>query len=217
MNDSQVPLPYVVKLLLQQWQQSKASEEKGPLRPLPPDLIIWTDASTYGWGVHDEHGNILSGIWTPQLAKIHIIVLELDTMFKALRSDLVKDGQSVVNYTDSCAAYFACLKIGSIHSPVIHRLYGEMLKYMLRHNITLRPRWIPGKLNVLVGALSRQGPAPTEWELNPRDFQTIQAWARPLQVDLTATPFNTKLETFVCPFQHPQTAVVDATVCSWDR
>jgi hypothetical protein len=191
--------------------------EKGPLRANPPDLLMWTDASTYGWGFHDEHGNTRSGVWPSQSAEVHINLLELDTIFKAVRSTLVQDGQTVVVYTDNCAAYFACLKTGSIHSPAIHKLYGQMLQYLLRHNITLIPRRIPGPLNVLADALSREGPAPTEWELDPRDFQAIQDWAGPFQVDLTATPFNAKLETFVCPFQHPRAAAVDAATTSWEK
>ena len=72
----------------------------------------------------------------------------------------------------------------------MHQIYKELLNIIIRKNLSLIPKRIPGIRNVLVDALSRPEPILTVWELDPRDFSRIQHWAGPLEVDLMATPFN---------------------------
>ena len=205
-----------LQTLLKTWAFTDALEEKGLLRPPPASNTVWTDASRQGWGFHDLDGNAKCGTWSEQQKKLHINALELLTIKFALNSDLVKRGQCVAVFTDNCAAYFACLKQGSIRAPLMHDLYGDILKVLQKKDLILLSRRIPGIRNVLADALSRSYPVATEWELDDRDFRRIQRWAGPLQVDLMATPFNTKLPTFVCPFLHPKAAAVDALTTSWN-
>ena len=212
-----VVLTTELKTLLQTWAFTDAIEEEGILRQPPPDITIWTDASRQGWGFHDDIGNTSRGSWTPQQRDLHISALELLTIKFAIDSPLVKPNLSVAVFTDNVAAFYACYKQGSIRAPLMHRIYGDILKIVQRKGLFLLPRRIPGIRNVLADALSRPGPISTEWELDPRDFARIQHWAGPLQVDLMATPFNAKLPTFVCPFLHPKAAAVDALSIPWNR
>ena len=210
------PLSEELTTLLRTWALTDALEEVGPLRPSQPDTTIWTDASRHGWGFHDTAGNTRRGSWNTRQAALHISALELLTIQFALDSTLVEPGQCVAVFTDNIAAFYACLKQGSIKAPLMHKIYGDILEILQRRRLTLLPKRIPGIRNVLADALSRPGPVSTEWELDPRDFARIQRWAGPLQVDLMATPFNTKLPTFVCPFHHPEAAAVDALSTPWD-
>ena len=216
-TDEDVPITPDLTELLRTWESTNALEEAGPLRPPPPDITIWTDASLTGWGFHDTAGNTGRGIWNTSQLALHISALELLTIQFALDSHLVQRGQCVAVFTDNISAYYACLKQGSIKTPVMHKIFGDILQILQNKQITLLPRRIPGIRNVLADALSRPGPVSTEWELDDRDFVRIQQWAGPFQVDLMATPFNTKLPTFVCPFQHPKATAVDALSTPWDK
>lgn len=211
------PLSKDLTSLLRKWADTDALKEVGRLHPPSPDVTIWTDASLQGWGFHDADGNTRSGSWNKFQANLHISALELLTIEFATASHLVRQGQCVAIFTDNAAAFYTCLKQGSIRSSLMHSIYGRILDTLQRRRVTLLPKRIPGIRNVLADALSRPGPIPTEWELDPRDFTRIQNWAGPLEVDLMATPFNTKLPTFVCPFLHPKAAAVDALTTSWDK
>lgn len=64
--------------------------ERGLLRPTPSDVLLWTDASFFGWGFHDAHGQVRQGRWPPG-REANINVLELRVVLLAMRSDLVCD------------------------------------------------------------------------------------------------------------------------------
>lgn len=213
-SDTPGALPPELTSILKTLVGTDALREEGPLRPPPPDLTIWSDASLQGWGFHDTSGRTRRGEWNSRQATLPISALELLTIQLALDSDLPKPGQCVAVFTDNVSAYYTCRKQGSIRSQLMHKIYGKILGILQAKRLTLLPRRIPGIRNVLADALSRPGPVATEWEIDRRDFQRILRWA-PLQVDLMATPFNTKLPTFLCPFPHPAAAGVDALATPW--
>ena len=72
---------------------------------------------------------------------------------------------------------------------------------MEKKNLSVYPAYIPGLQNVTADALSRDKVVPTEWALSPHSFQDLVrkiGWIP--EVDLMATPENTKLHAFVSPF-----------------
>ena len=52
---------------------------------LPPQVLLFTDASTEGWGAHIQQQK-LAGRWTEQEKKLHINVLEMTAVLLALQN-----------------------------------------------------------------------------------------------------------------------------------
>ena len=96
------------------------------------------------------------------------------------------------------------------HSPCSHRQHNSGCLYQQRrgdevglpvcptvensvlvHQVTLKARHIPGRLNMIADKLSRLGQTiQTEWSLHPEVFKAIcSRWHQP-QVDLFATGFG---------------------------
>ena len=74
-----------------QWWQDPAQLEAGvPLVQAPPDLRLFTDASTEGWGAHILDSQT-EGVWSPAQRLLHINNLELLAVILALQ-----DFQSLV-------------------------------------------------------------------------------------------------------------------------
>ena len=72
-------------------------------------------------------------------------------------------------------------------------------------------------LYIIVDALSRDHLLPTEWSLPQEVFDKIIAWRGPVEVDLMATIYNRKVESFVSPFPHPAAAAIDVLTVDWNR
>ncbi len=84
--------------------------------------------------------------------------------------------------------------------------------------MTLQLRHIPGRLNTLADALSRNArPVLTEWSLERSVCRSILSrWGAPW-VDLFATRLNSKLPLYVSPAPDPGAWAVDALSLSWNH
>lgn len=92
----------------------------------------------------------------------------------------------------------------------------EQILLWCQANILLSARHILGKINIVVDSLSRSHIVlQTEWTLSPEALRLIwDIWHRPM-VDLFATRFNHRLETYVSPVPDPGAWAVDALSLSW--
>ena len=60
-----------------------------PINLTDPDLCIFTDACNQGWGAH--LGDItLKGTWSPSEKSLHINILEMRTIYRALEQIQLK-------------------------------------------------------------------------------------------------------------------------------
>ena len=158
---------------------------------------LTTDASKTGWGAHFKDIQ-LSGTWSANIARHHINILELSAIHLALKKLLPRlqnkmvtvccDNMSVVSYINKgggTRSRFLCLQV------------VKLLKWCLRHHITLHAIHLLGEDNVLADSLSRKtsgvkGPSKVrgssvEWHLNPVVCKTVfNRIERPL-IDLFAT------------------------------
>jgi hypothetical protein len=201
---------------LAQWTDSDWLLQGIPLVRAKPSCVLFTDASTWGWGASLGDTRI-SGIWTPSERLAHINVLEMRAVllaFKALR-DLVRK-QSVLLLTDNTVCVCYLRKQGGLRSPVLCDLTWEIYLFLHSLEVDLQVRHIPSKLNVMADALSRRRPLLTEWTLNMRVFSRVQSIVPALSVDLFATRLNRQLPLFVSPFPDQEALAADALSFPWD-
>ena len=168
-------------------------------------------------GGHDQLGRWVAGSWNSQDQLLHMNLLELKAVLLTLQSGLVPPNRSVRLFSDNSTTIIALNKKGSTKSLSVTLLVQEILQFCSNQMIQLHPHTIPGKLNVLADALSRNSTIPGEWELNPKDKEKILLAFPYLEVDLMATPFNAILEKFVSPFLHPKALAVDAWSQDWNQ
>ena len=214
------PIPWTAEMTRQgEWWLNPQNVMQGEhLHPREHDVLIFTDASTAGWGAHLGQSST-RGSWFPQETHLHINMLEL----KAVRLALLHfssqcKGQQVLIASDNTTVVSYINKQGGTRSGELCALMWRILAWCHTHGVTLRARHVPGSLNVIADALSRKGQIqPTEWSLSPQVFQkVVRLWEYP-QVDLFATSLNNKLPQFVSPIPDPQAWAVDALNIPWEN
>ena len=108
-----VPLTPQIVLDLQWWLDPKNTTRGAPLGSPPPKALLFTDASTEGWGAHLLQQNI-AGTWSPEEKTWHINVLEMKAVLLALQHfspqfqgqslGIMSDNSTVVAYLNNRGA-----------------------------------------------------------------------------------------------------------------
>ena len=152
-----------------------------------PDLHLYSDASSSGWGVHLLDQNV-SGVWSDQEKLLHINLLEMKALFldlQAFREDVM--GHHVTAMCDNSTVVAYVNKQGGT-------LTSRLLRWTESFDVHLDARYLPGESNVLADVLSRRGQVVgTEWSLHPQVARSLlRVWGNP-SIDLFATCLNTKL------------------------
>mgnify|MGYP001545581844 CR=1 FL=1 len=194
-----------------------------PLRPPPPTVEIWTDASTLGYGGSLQvRGQLesydMSGHWTKDQAKCHINFLELKAAELALHHwEALVTNQCCLLHIDNTTALSYINKQSGSRSPVLHKLCQDILLWCHNRNIILKAVHIKGSLNIHSDYLSRKGTViPTEWSLHPSILTRIKnTWIDQPQIDLFATKLNCKLPLYISPVDDPQAYSKDALSTDW--
>ena len=113
--------------LLRRWQDPRFLTSGIPLRTFQAEFMIFTDASTQGWGAHMGDSQI-SGTWTHTDRKLHINCLELKAVFHALQHwAQMLQGHHVMIATDNLTVVSYINKQGGTHSPTLLQLTVELL------------------------------------------------------------------------------------------
>ena len=203
-------------LSLQWWLQKDNVLTGQSLHPIKHALQIFTDASKEGWGAHINE-RTARGSWSLPESKLHINYLELKAVFLALKDfqDLCSHNVVLVA-TDNTTVVSYINKEEGMRSGPLCALLWRILTWCTKHQVTLKARHIPGRLNVVADKLSRLGQTiQTEWSLLQEVFQALcSRWHRP-KIDLFATRFNNKLPQFVSPVLDPLAVAVDALSFQW--
>ena len=214
--DTLVPLDGWLEETTQQWLDQVWLSQGVPIHLPDGELDLYTDASHIGWGAHVD-SLVASGQWSPTEAQWHINLLELEAVARALQEFLpTLTGKAVRLFTDNTTVAFYVNKQGGARSQPLSVKAERILLWCQSHQIALSARHVPGKLNIVADALSRpHSVLHTEWTLVHSVLQRVwETFHRPM-IDLFATQFSFRLQTYVSPVPDPQAWAVDALSISW--
>ncbi|VDI04282.1 Hypothetical predicted protein [Mytilus galloprovincialis] len=110
------------------WWTSQANVLRGQLLSSPvPNQTLFTDASNLGWGAYLE-GLSVSGVWTPDLLKEHINILERKAVLLALSHfQSLLQNKSLVLATDNTTVVAYLRNQGETHCYELYLLAREIL------------------------------------------------------------------------------------------
>ena len=156
-----------------------------------PDLHLYSDASSSGWGAHLLDQNVF-GVWSDQEKLLHINLLEMKALFlglQAFQEDVA--GHHVTAMCDNSTVVAYVNKQGGTVSRSLCLLTSRLLRWTESFDVHLDVRYLPGESNVLADVLSRRGQVVgTEWSLHPQVARALlRAWGNP-SIDLFATCLN---------------------------
>ena len=182
-----------------------------------PDLHLYSDASSSGWGAHLLNQNV-SGVWSAQEKLLHINLLEMKALFLALQAfqeDVA--GHHVTAMCDNSTVVAYINKQGGTVSRPLCLLTSRLLRWTESFDVHLEARYLPGESNVLADVLSRRGQVVgTEWSLHPQVARALlRTWGSP-SIDLFATCLNAKLPLYCSLVPDPQAVFEDAFRHPWD-
>ncbi len=161
-----------------------------PLEQVSRHAVVFTDASSTGWGA-TYNGHAVSGVWTGPQLHWHINCLELLAVRLALsrlRGRLQR--KDVLVRTDNTATVAYINRQGGLRSRRMSQLARHLLLWSQKHLRSLRAIHIPGVFNRAADELSRAA-LPGEWRLHPQAVQLIWGRFGAAQVDLFASPETT--------------------------
>ena len=114
-----------------------------------PDLHLYSDASSSGWGAHLLDQNV-SGVWSAQEKLLHINLLEMKALFLALQAfqeDVA--GHHVTAMCDNSTVVAYVNKQGGTVSRPLCLLTSRLLRWTESFDVHLEARYLPGESNVL--------------------------------------------------------------------
>ena len=213
------PVPWDSMLLedLQWWLSEPGLRVGQSLQLASPDVCLYSDASTLGWGASVLHASV-SGLWTPQERSLHINLLELRAIRLSL-SHFTEEfrGKAVAVFSDNATALSYLAKEGGTRSGILNAEAQSVLQWAEDHAVQIIPQFVKGSSNVLADCLSRRDQViSTEWTLHQDICSRLwRTWSYPT-VDLFATRLNFRLPNFVSPFRDPMAIATDAFLYNWD-
>lgn len=158
------PLPATVIKELQWWLENLT--KSSIIKTAPPNAFLTTDASDTGWGavINDKK---LSGKWESYQNSWHCNRKELWTLLAVLQAELADlCGKTIIFQTDNRTAASYIRKEGGTKSIHLLRTASEILNIAHQNQITIIPRYLPGRYNGIADRLSRQK-QQQEWHLSP--------------------------------------------------
>ena len=118
--------------------------------------------------------------------------------------------------TDITKAVSCIRRQGTLRSDPLMHLPTKILEFCFDHKITLVPKHLPGRLNILADSRSRQTPIDTDWSLDLTTFNIL--WEEPWPFPYGPFPNreNNKLKDFISPFPDPLSSGVNDLSPHWE-
>ncbi|KAI2662397.1 ORF V: Enzymatic polyprotein [Labeo rohita] len=201
--------------LFSPWSDPAFLQAGVPLGQVSRHLVVYTDASSTGWGAVCN-GQAALGSWTGPRLQWHINCLELLAVLLALRRfrPTLRHKHMLVR-TDSTATVAYINRQGGLRSRRMSQLARHLLLWSQTWLKSLRAVHIPGELNRAADQLSRQSTHPGEWRLHPETVQLIWSHFGEAQIDLFASPESSHCQRFYSLNEAPNSLGRDALAHSW--
>ena len=199
------------------WWRDNLDQWNGrSLIPTEPDLAMYTDASTKGWGAVLT-GQVAKGFWNEAERSLHINELELKAIELGIRSFLpqLTDKVLLLRVDNTTAVAYVNYQ-GGTRSARLSAVAQTIWDLALANGMYIEAMHIPGVENVEADAASRAGPSPHEWRLNPTIFRALERMVGKFTVDLFATRMNAQLPRYFSWHWDPKAEALDALLQPWD-
>lgn len=224
---------------LRLWLSELESWNGRTLLPVPPEMVLFTDASQKGWGAalttlstssstgdpprpHILFQNLqrqqrrTGGSFSEDEAPLHINAKELLGVLFGIRAFLpALRGKAILLRIDNMTAVAHVNHMGGTHSETLSRIAELIWKEALQARMHLRAEHIAGVDNVEADEESRAAPNRHEWMLNRRVFRQVEALWGPFDVDLFASRTNSQLPAYFAWKPDPGCLAVDAMIQPW--
>ena len=203
---------------LKWWKQESNLLVGRNLQDITTDLLLYTDASSQGWGASLLH-HTAGGLWSMEESTLHINILELRAVGLALHHFqhlLINKTVGVCSDNTTALAYLS--HQGGTHSIPLNGEAQRILRWAEEKSIFIQTQFISGIRNVVADSLSRRNQVlSTEWTLHSDVCHSLwKIWGSPM-IDPFATSQNFRLPNFVSPFPDPLAIATDAFLFSWDH
>lgn len=178
-------------------------------------LVIFSDASTTGWGATCNN-KTANGNWSQSQLSLHINTLELLAAFYGLKifaSHLIDC--NILLRIDNTTAIAYINKMGGVQHPHLNNIARELWAWCERRNILVFASYIQSTENVVADFESRQSNIDTEWELADYAFTEIKLSFGTPEFDLFASIQNHKCSRYASWKLDPNSEIIDAFTFNW--
>lgn len=213
--DSFMTVPATMMPVLKWWVDNISTCCKHISRG-PPDLVLFSDASTKAWGGFNQTDNMRTGgEWSVEEQESHINILELKACQLTIQSFCKKvEKQHVRIYMDNTTSCSYITKFGG-KKPELDSIARDIWNWCIKKQIHLSAAHVAGVDNCEADEESRTINDDTEWALLPEVFRAIKQIHPCLSVDLFASRLNHKLEKYVSRRADPKAMAIDAFSLTW--
>jgi len=182
------------------WVKLRCNSASGrPICPEASSVLLYTDASSLGWGAVLSQVAKARGSHAVHRNGLHINCLEMRAIMLALRSvhTAIPPGTSLRLRSDSMVA-LGVLNAGSSSSPMLMSQYRKLHKLFNAMRVELRAEHVSFILNVWADRLSRENDS-TDWAMRIVAFHRLERRYGPHSEVLFATKFNARLRPVLLP------------------
>ena len=200
-----------------QWVLENLADMSAPVRTPQVDYVIYTDASTQGWGCYDaQTKQSAGGRWSQTEQQLHINCLELKAALFGLLSLCSEfHGRHIRVMTDNTTALASINKQGSTKSQPCNEVTRQIWDFALQNDLWFSAAFCPGVENTEADSASRLFDDHTEWALKRDIFDYITQEMGCPTIDLFASRLNKKVENYCAWQPDPAAIYIDAFMYHW--
>ena len=141
--------------------------------PPSSDVSVWTDASPWGGGAVNTHGDYFQRSWSETEGCQHINLLEIRAAREGIRA-LVDPHETVRPHIDNTTACAYIRKIGGTRSVSLCQESLKLWREVVSRDVhVLSPFWLSSADNLEADFLSRQRLLAWDFQLRRREFRRI--------------------------------------------
>jgi hypothetical protein len=175
---------------------------------------IHTDASDTGWGAVMNNLVPAQGFFDQGQQALHITAKELLAVLNAVKMFQQELQQIAVRLVTDNMSVRAVINKGVSSSPVLMKIYRDILTICLSKGILLQAEYIPTHQNVSADALSRVSPKG-EGSISDKIFQQVELMFGKRTFDRFASPDTARCHQFNSIIPSSQSSG-DALLQSWE-